>query len=193
MASNPSSSKWNLSNWTVGPVTLFQALGIKKGTVSYPQLTATLTEAASSAAGSGSGSSSSGGTSTPQEGGNTNTPASSSLSSWIKTLLTALGAPLTTANINSISSWVTIEQGSATTGGSNNPLNTTQPASGATSINSKGVKAYKTAAEGIAATVATIQQYPQILAALKSGKGLCGSSLASSFSEWSGGGYTQVC
>jgi hypothetical protein len=36
------SDRWNLGNWTAGPVTLFQALGIKKGTVSYPQLNAGL-------------------------------------------------------------------------------------------------------------------------------------------------------
>lgn len=46
MAGNPSSNRWDLSNWTSGPVTLFQALGIKKGTISLPQLQPSLTEAA---------------------------------------------------------------------------------------------------------------------------------------------------
>ena len=42
MAGTPGSSKWSLSNWTAGPVTLFEALGIKKGTISYPQLSTQL-------------------------------------------------------------------------------------------------------------------------------------------------------
>lgn len=45
MAGKPSSSRWDLSNWTTGPVTFFDALGIKKGTIQYPQLQAKLTQA----------------------------------------------------------------------------------------------------------------------------------------------------
>lgn len=44
MAGKPGSSRWDLSNWTQGPVTLFEALGIKRGTVQYPKLQASLTE-----------------------------------------------------------------------------------------------------------------------------------------------------
>ena len=50
MADLPQSSRWDLTNWTSGPVTLFQALGIKKGNVQYPQLQATLATAASQSA-----------------------------------------------------------------------------------------------------------------------------------------------
>jgi hypothetical protein len=32
-----------------------------------------------------------------------------------------------------------------------------------------------------------------ILAALRSGSGLCGGSFAAEFATWSGGGYTEVC
>lgn len=46
MASTPSSSRWDLTNWTGGTVNLFQALGITKGTVQYPTLQAELTESA---------------------------------------------------------------------------------------------------------------------------------------------------
>jgi hypothetical protein len=231
MAGQPGSSKWDLTNWTSGTVTLFQALGIKKGTISYPPLQTELTTPAAEAAqSSGSAaaagaaaatganeaaSATTGATGTGQAagsttaagrgsgGGNTNTPAGSSEVDWVKTLLTALNAPQTNANINSLIAWINVESpwNSSSPDGAlytNNPLNTTQPASGATSINSDGVKKYTTAAEGIAATVATIIQYPQILAALRSGKGLCGSSLASSFAKWSGKsatnpGYTSVC
>jgi hypothetical protein len=52
----PQSSRWDLSNWTSGPVTLFQALGIKTGSIQYPQLNAPL---ATAAAGAGSATSTS--------------------------------------------------------------------------------------------------------------------------------------
>lgn len=193
------SSKWNLAGWTQGPVTLFQAFGFSKGTVQYPQLQASLSEASAQVQGSSSTSSSKGasiqGGSTG--GGNTNTPSSSSETSWIQTLLTALNAPLTQANISSIQNWITAESpwnNQAPDGAlyTNNPLNTKQASQGGTAM-SNGIMKYTTAAEGIAATVATILQYPQILAALRSGNGLCGQNLASSFSQWSGGGYTSVC
>lgn len=44
MAGNPSASKWDMGTWVAGPVTLFEALGIKKGTIQYPSLQAELTE-----------------------------------------------------------------------------------------------------------------------------------------------------
>lgn len=129
-------------------------------------------------------------------GGNTRSPASTSEADWIKTLLHALGAPATPANINSLASWIARESHwSHEWGGAlwtNNPLNTSQPSSGATNWYGN-IKKYPTAAEGIAATAATIVQYPQILHALRSGNGICGSSLGSSFARWSGNGYTSVC
>jgi hypothetical protein len=211
MAGNPGSSKWDLTNWTTGKVTLFQALGIKKGTISYPQLQTQLTTPAaeSAQAAANSSSSSSGGSGAAGAGsaintgvneitgGNTTTPAGTSQTDWIKTLLTALGAPQTNANINSMVSWINHESpwnSSAPDGAlyTNNPLNTKEPASGATTL-SNGIKKYVNAASGIAATVATIQQYPMILAALRSGKGLCGSGLGPSFAKWSSNGYTSVC
>jgi hypothetical protein len=190
MVALANNSRWDLTNWTGGPVTLFQALGIGKGSISYPQLQATLPAAASSS------SSSSGGTG---GGGNTTAPASTSESDWIKALLTSLGAPQTDANINSLTSWIAKETTWSDSGPdgalyTNNPLNTSQAATGATSIGDGSVvKKYTTALSGITATVQTIQQYPQILAALKTGNGLCGSTLSSSFSKWSDGGYDSVC
>jgi hypothetical protein len=205
MAGNPGSSKWDLTGWTPGSVTLFQALGIKKGTISYPplqtQLTTPAAEAAQASASSGSanaaGSAVDTGVQNIAGGGNTTTPAGTSQTDWVKTLLTALGAPQTNANINSMVSWINRESpwNSSAPGGAlytNNPLNTKEPATGATTL-SNGIKKYVNAASGIAATVATIQQYPQILAALRSGKGLCGSGLGSSFAKWSDNGYTSVC
>lgn len=46
MAGSPVAAKWNLSNWTQGPVTLFEALGVTKGTIKYPKLTDQLASAA---------------------------------------------------------------------------------------------------------------------------------------------------
>jgi hypothetical protein len=46
----PVGNKWDLSNWTEGKVSLFQALGITKGTIQFPQLTATLPGASAQAA-----------------------------------------------------------------------------------------------------------------------------------------------
>lgn len=204
MAGTPGSSKWDLTNWSSGSVTLFQALGIKKGTISYPPLQTQLTTPAAEAANAsgssgaaGAGAAAATGVDNITGGGNTNTPAGPSQTDWIKTLLTALGAPQTPANINSLVSWINHESpwNSSAPDGSlytNNPLNTKEPATGATTL-SNGVKKYVNAASGIAATVATIQQYPPILAALKSGKGLCGSGLSSSFAKWSNNGYTSVC
>jgi hypothetical protein len=61
-------------------------------------------------------------------------------------------------------------------------------------FNSVGVANYSTPADGAAADAAAIQQrfYPDILAALKAGKGLDTSSYASELSTWSGGGYTSI-
>lgn len=37
-------NRWDLHNWTQGKVTLFQALGIKKGTLDWPKLTPEVTK-----------------------------------------------------------------------------------------------------------------------------------------------------
>lgn len=55
---------------------------------------------------------------------------------------------------------------------SNNPLNTTEPWAGATNYNSVGVKNYRTAADGINATVTTLLNghYTGIVNDLREGK-----------------------
>lgn len=110
---------------------------------------------------------------------------------WAKAFLSAIGAPQTTANINSVVAWEAREGG----GGQNNPLNTTLGGFGSTgSINSAGVKNYPTAADGVQANAATITggNYGDILLALRSGQGLCGRSWTG-LSTWSNGGYSSVC
>lgn len=126
------------------------------------------------------------------------TPTSGSESAWITALLTSIGAPATQANINSMASWISHESvypgNGQNTGGLYNPLNTTLNESGASDYNSVGVKNYVSEAQGIEATAATLLNgdYNDVVAALRSGNGLCGQSFAG-LSEWSGGGYSQVC
>ena len=70
-----------------------------------------------------------------------------------------------------------------------------EPGSTALAGNPDGVQNYANVAQGLAATVATLEDgYPQIIAALRSGAGLCGNaSVAGDLSKWSGGGYSSVC
>lgn len=104
--------------------------------------------------------------------------------------LQAIGAPLTQANISSVNSWIRHEGG----GGANNPLNTTLSLPGATVFNSIGVRNYSSLSQGIQANAQTVLggRYSDIVAALRSGNGLCGRSW-SGLSTWSGGGYSSVC
>jgi hypothetical protein len=120
-------------------------------------------------------------------------PANASEKAWIAALLLAIGAPPTAANINSMTSWIAKEGPWPPRG--NNPLNTSLDVPGAQAFNSAGVKNYATVTQGISATASTLTAsgYPSVLAALRSGKGICGPGFAADLSKWSGGGYTAVC
>lgn len=141
----------------------------------------------------GAGGSSSGGTATTAK-----MIGQSSGSGWsaqdrqtfAKSLLATIGAPQTSANVNSILAWINHEGG----GGTNNPLNTTLQMGGSSSFNSVGVQNYSSLATGVLANAKTLLggNYSDIVAALKSGQGLCGRSF-SGLSTWSGGGYSEVC
>jgi hypothetical protein len=125
-------------------------------------------------------------------------PVNASETAWIVALLASIGAPPTTANINSIAGWIEHETSwdSSPPDGAlytDNPLNTTEPGFGATgSVNSVGVKIYPTLTQGLAATVAALENgdYSDILAALRSGKGLTGTYQG--LATWSGGGYDSI-
>ena len=84
---------------------------------------------------------------------------------WSERLLAALGLPTTQRNIVFINHWQQAEGSKA----SYNPLATTQPAAGATNFNSVGVKNYTTEAQGLDATVKTLQngRYGAVLEALR--------------------------
>ena len=105
-------------------------------------------------------------------------------------LLATIGAPQTSANVNSILAWINHEGG----GGTNNPLNTTLAMGDSTSFNSVGVQNFSSLTIGVAANARTLLGggYSDILSALRSGNGLCGRSF-SGLSTWSGGGYSSVC
>jgi hypothetical protein len=124
-------------------------------------------------------------------------PTSGSEKAWITAVLIGIGAPTTSANINSLVAWGQHESvwpGGPGKGGTYNLFNTTLSMPGATNYNSVGVKNYPTSVEGVAATVATLLEshYNDITSALRGGRGLCGQSFAG-LSTWSGGGYSSVC
>jgi hypothetical protein len=127
------------------------------------------------------------------EGGNQ--PVGAGLDGAIKGLLASLGAPATPANIQSLSHWYTHENVGWPPGCANNPWNSTQPAAGATNCNSVGVKNYPSLSVGVHMNALTMMngRYPGIVAALRSGRGVCGGGFAGEFSTWSGGGYSSVC
>jgi hypothetical protein len=82
-------------------------------------------------------------------------------------VLRAIGSPVTAANVHWFEAWANLEN----TAARNNPLATTQTETGSTPLpgNSAGVQQYPTAAAGIKATAQTLEGYPSIVAAFKSG------------------------
>jgi hypothetical protein len=113
--------------------------------------------------------------------------------SWAISLLTAIGAPTTQVNVQSIIAWEAREGGNWNNTAQYNPLNTTQTEPGSYSINPVGVQAFPSWAEGLSATISTLNNgdYNDILQALHSGKGLFGRTFAG-LSTWSGGGYDTL-
>jgi hypothetical protein len=87
------------------------------------------------------------------------TQVAPSAPSWVTGILSGVEAPFSQNNINKLAAWNDCEgNDNGSSGlGINNPFNTTLPAGGASSVNSDGVKWYATLADGIAATLATLQ------------------------------------
>lgn len=90
---------------------------------------------------------------------------------WARALLQRLGYKATNGNITAIMAWMRAEGGHWNNSAHYNPLNTTQKMSGASSMNSVGVKSYTSWDQGLQATVITLRNgyYGSILSALKSG------------------------
>lgn len=118
---------------------------------------------------------------------------------WAKAFLAALGYPVSSANVAAVVAWEAAEGGNWKNTAAYNPLNTTLVQPGSTAQNSVGVQAYTSWAQGLAATVETLQGnargYSYIRTVLSSSGG-CG-ALASALSEaaWgtNGGTVAKLC
>ena len=110
---------------------------------------------------------------------------------WAKALLQALQMPATTANMAAIVAWEMAEGGHWYNTAHFNPLNTTRRMPGATAMNSVGVKAYLSWAQGLAATVDTFHNglYEGILAALRAGNDAQAVASAVAASPWGTGSF----
>lgn len=129
------------------------------------------------------------------------TPRGQNQLAWSQAILTALGAPLTSANIVSIGYWMQNEAGSPPYGivGANNPINVSEPGYGGVPIQSDGdgvtfLMSYPSVQQGVAAIAAYLNRgnYTAMLADLKAGVGLSDPNLASEISLYSGGGYSTI-
>lgn len=93
---------------------------------------------------------------------------------WRRVYLSALGARPTTANLRFLAKWQPWEGGATNNSASFNYFNTTQRMPGSTSINSVGVQAYHSLAEGAQAFAKTLlgnSHYAGLVTALRSGSG----------------------
>ncbi|HEY0937067.1 MAG TPA: hypothetical protein VGD91_25435 [Trebonia sp.] len=138
---------------------------------------------------------------TPQATAEYETPKGDNQKAWSEAILTAVGAPLTSANIVSIGYWMQNEAGSPPYGivGANNPINVSEPCCGGVGIQDDGdgvtfLQSYPTAAAGIQAIAEYLNRgnYTQMLADLKAGAGLSDPNLAGEIGLYSGGGYTTI-
>jgi len=120
---------------------------------------------------------------------------------WADATLTALGAPTTSANVQTMVDWFANE---GTPHDLNNPLNLQTPYGGSTESTadgspvSAGIQAYPSPADFVAAFPIEMNNgsYPAIVAALKAGTGLEGSAatpeIGAELSLYSGGGYDSI-
>jgi hypothetical protein len=127
--------------------------------------------------------------------------AGSEAVAWARAALTALGAPGTTANVQTMVDWFANE---GTPHDYNNPLNLQTPYGGSTVSTANGsspsihIQAYPSPADFAAAFPIEMNNgsYPAIVAALKAGTGLEGSAatsqIAQELSVYSGGGYDSI-
>ena len=138
---------------------------------------------------------------TPQPTAEYETPSGENQEAWSEAILTAIGAPLTSANIVSIGYWMQNEAGSPGYGivGANNPINVSEPGYGGTPIQDDGdgvtfLMSYPSVSQGVAAIAAYLERgnYVDILADLRAGDGLTDPNLASEIELYSGGGYSTI-
>jgi hypothetical protein len=113
---------------------------------------------------------------------------------WAVSLLRQLMLPVTQDNVAALTAWEMAEGGHWNNTAHYNPLNTTQPEPGATSMNSVGVKAYVSWAQGFLATIVTLHngRYDAILAALASGNDASAVAQAVAASPWGTGNFAPL-
>jgi hypothetical protein len=113
---------------------------------------------------------------------------------WAKALLQQLGMPLTAHNVAAITAWEVAEGGHWHNSAHYNPLDTTMPEPGASAMNSVGVKAYVSWAQGFTATIATLRNgyYGGILAALQAGNNAIAVADAVAASPWGTGNFASL-
>ena len=104
---------------------------------------------------------------------------------FYKTLLTALQAPVTQENMKFLFAWRQAEG----KGGINNPFNTTWDLPGSTVMNSHGVRNYKSAQDGLVATIKTLKngRYNCILSGLRNDLGADRIAQCESLKTWGTG------
>jgi hypothetical protein len=127
--------------------------------------------------------------------------AGSEAIAWARAALSALGAPGTAANVQTMVDWFANE---GTPHDLNNPLNLQTPYGGSTVSTANGsspsihIQAYPSPADFVAAFPMEMNKggYPAIVAALKAGTGLEGSATTSQIAQelavYSGGGYDSI-
>jgi peptidoglycan hydrolase CwlO-like protein len=113
---------------------------------------------------------------------------------WAKALLEQLQLPLTQQNAAAITAWEMAEGGHWHNTAHYNPLDTTMPEPGAASMNSVGVKAYLSWAQGFTATIATLRNgyYGGILSALRAGTSAIAVADAVAASPWGTGNFSGL-
>lgn len=104
---------------------------------------------------------------------------------FYKTLLTALQAPVTQENMKFLFAWRQAEG----KGGTYNPFNTTWDIPGSTVMNSAGVRNYKSAQDGLVATIKTLKngRYNCILSGLRNDLGADRIAQCESLKTWGTG------
>ena len=113
---------------------------------------------------------------------------------WARALLQRLDMPVSADNVAALVAWEMAEGGHWHNTAHYNPLNTTQPMPGATGMNSVGVKAYTSWAQGFQATFITLHNgyYGRILEALRRGDDAIAVAVAVGASPWGTGNFSNL-
>jgi hypothetical protein len=128
----------------------------------------------------------------PVPAANSYTPAT-----WAVALLADDGEPDTRCNVAFLVAWEHAEGGHWGNAAKHNPLDDELPEPGSHPINDtgggRGVQAYTSWAEGLAATVFTLQHYPAIRAALAAGGNAQAAADAVADSSWGTERFAASC